>query len=159
MSPKRFGLSVKAVIFDEQRRCLLVRRSSHNRHFVGYWEWPGGKVEEGEDFGAAVLREVQEETGLEIEIIGLAGATQFEMPTVNVVLLCMEARVTRGQLQLSNEHDDVAWVALGDLSGRELAAQVKDFMLEYAAQAAKDEARHSLISSLPDCSSRTQTPS
>jgi len=47
---KPFRLAVKAVIFDDQQRCLLLRRSAINHHFVGCWEWPGGKVDEGEDF-------------------------------------------------------------------------------------------------------------
>lgn len=132
MPAKPFVLAVKAVIFDEQRRCLLIRRSSHNRNFIGCWEWPGGKVDPGEDFASAVVREAREETALEVEITGLAGATQFEMPKVNVVLLCLEARVTGGQLQLSEEHDDSAWVSLNELLKWKLAEQVRDFMLEYA---------------------------
>lgn len=131
MPAKPFVLAVKAVIFDEQRRCLLIRRSKQNRSFVGCWEWPGGKVDPGEEFALAVAREVREETALEIEINGLAGATQFEMPQVNVVLLCMEARVTGRQLQLSVEHDEAAWVSLDELPKWNLSDQVRDFMLEY----------------------------
>src|SRR5262245_46341455 len=116
MPDKPFALAVKAVILDEQRRCLLIRRSAHNRNFVGCWEWPGGKVDPGEDFAPAVAREAREETGLEIEVDALAGALQFEMPKVNVVLLCMEARITGGKFQLSEEHDESAWVSLSELS-------------------------------------------
>jgi 8-oxo-dGTP diphosphatase len=134
MPAKPFVLAVKAVILDEQRRCLLIRRSSYNRSFVGCWEWPGGKVDVGEDFAVAVAREAREETTLEIEVTGLAGATQFEMPKVNVALLCMEARLTGGQLQLSVEHDEAAWVLLSELSQRKLPDQIRDFMLEYASK-------------------------
>src|SRR5438034_5526666 len=132
MPAKPFVLDCKAVIFDDQQRCLLIRRSNRNRNCIGCWEWPGGKLDAGEDFADAVVREAHEETSLEIEITGLAGATQFEMPKVNVVLLCMEARVIGGQLNLSDEHDDAAWVPLSELPKRELAAQVRDFMLDYA---------------------------
>lgn len=132
MPAQPFVLAVKAVIFDEQQRCLLIRRSSHNRNFVGCWEWPGGKVDTGEDFAAAVLREAREETGFDIEITGLAGVTQFEMPKVNVVLLCMEARVQGGSMQLSKEHNDATWTALNDLPNFALQPQIKEFMLEYA---------------------------
>ena len=132
MPAKPFVLAVKSVIFDEEQRCLLIRRSSNNQHFIGCWEWPGGKVDPSEDFAVAVAREAREETALEIEITGLAGATQFEMPKVNVVLLCMNARVTGGDLKLSDEHDDFAWVPLNELSKWKLAEQVRDFMLDYA---------------------------
>ena len=132
MPAKPFVLAVKAVIIDDLKRCLLIRRSAHNRSFVGCWEWPGGKVDPGEDFAAAVLREAREETGFDIEITGLAGVTQFEMPKVNVVLLCMEAHVTGGAMQLSEEHDDATWTALNDLPSFALPAQIREFMLDYA---------------------------
>ncbi|MGO8697041.1 MAG: NUDIX hydrolase [Limisphaerales bacterium] len=129
---KSFKLAVKAVIFDEQQRCLMLRRSRANKHFVGCWEWPGGKVDDGEAFADAILRETREETSLEIEITGLAGSTQFEMPAVNVVMLCMEARLAGGELKLSDEHDEFAWVPLAELDQQVLPSQIREFMLAYA---------------------------
>jgi 8-oxo-dGTP diphosphatase len=129
---KPFRLAVKAVIFDEQGRCLLIRRSNQCRNFVGQWEWPGGKVDPGEDFADAVVREAKEESSLDVEITGLAGATQFEMPTVNVVLLCMETRLNAGKVRLSEEHDDFAWVPLSDLGKWDIVESAKPLMLEYA---------------------------
>jgi ADP-ribose pyrophosphatase YjhB (NUDIX family) len=70
---KPFKLAVKAVILDEQQRCLMLRRSPMNKRFVGAWEWPGGKVDDGEAFADAVLRETHEETSLTVEITGLGG--------------------------------------------------------------------------------------
>jgi 8-oxo-dGTP diphosphatase len=134
---KPFKLAVKAVILDEQQRCLMLRRSRANKYFVGAWEWPGGKVDDGEAFADAVLRETREETSLEIEITGLAGATKFEMPAVNVVMLCMEARLTGGALKLSEEHDEFDWVPLMEISQRILPNQISDFMLEYAKRNGK----------------------
>lgn len=132
MAAKRFSLAVKAVVLDPQGRCLLIRRSSHNRNFVGKWEWPGGKVDPGEDFATAVVRETREETSLEVEMTGLAGATQFEMPAVQVVLLCLETRIIGGKIKLSEEHDAFDWVSWSELSRRPLPDQVRDFMLDYA---------------------------
>src|SRR5437762_4704786 len=105
---KPYKLAVKAVVLDDRGRCLLIRRSRVCRNFVGKWEWPGGKVDPGEDFVTALIRETREETCLDVRITGLAGATQFDMPLVQVVLLCMEARITGGQIRLSEEHDDFA---------------------------------------------------
>ena len=127
-----FGLAVKAVITDEQGRWLLLRRSRLNRSFVGCWEWPGGKVDPGEDFAAAVVRETREEIGLEVEVTGLYGAMQFEMPALHVVLLCMNACITGGAPRLSEEHDAWDWVLPADLASRPLAGSVGDFMMACA---------------------------
>lgn len=128
---KPFKLAVKTIIEDEQGRCLLIRRSALSRHFAGCWEWPGGKVDPGEDFADAMLRETLEETGLEIELTGLAGATEFEMPKVHVVALCFEARVAGGQVKLSEEHDAFEWVPWSELQKWDLTEHIKTFMLDY----------------------------
>jgi mutator protein MutT len=125
---------VKAVVIDDSGRSLLIRRSATNRSSVGKWEWPGGKCEAGESFDEALAREVLEETGLRVEITGLVGATSFEMPAVHVVLLCLEARVTGGDLRLSEEHDGMAWVSPREYSGYELNDNARSIMLEYAAK-------------------------
>jgi 8-oxo-dGTP diphosphatase len=143
MDKKPFGLAVKAVICDDHNRCLLIRRSSANRHFVGAWEWPGGKVDSGEDLATALVREVREETALAVEITGLAGAVHCEMAAVHVILLCLEARRVSGEIQLSDEHDQFAWVEFEHVAQRELTPQVKAFMVNYArsrngARAEKD---------------------
>lgn len=131
---KPYVLAVKAVLVNEKGETLLLRRSPANSSFVGCWEWPGGKVDPGEDFASAVLRETKEETGLEVEITGLAGATVFEMPKVHVALLCMEARLVGGSLTLSHEHDAWEWAPLAELDRRALAPAIRGFMLDYAAR-------------------------
>jgi len=131
-SAETFRLVVKAVILDDQRRCLLLRRSAFNRNFVGCWEWPGGKVDDGEDFATALLREAREETGLAVQITGLAGATAYQMAAAHIVLLCMEACRVSGELRLSEEHDDLAWAPLGELARYQFTPGVGDFMLDYA---------------------------
>jgi 8-oxo-dGTP diphosphatase len=134
--PKSWSLAVRAVIRDERGRMLLLRRSDACRHFVGCWEWPGGKVDPGEDFASAVKREAREEMALEIELTGVAGATHFEAPAGHYVTLCLEARISGGKISLSHEHDQYAWVAAIDLPKLPLADQLKDFMLEYSRRAA-----------------------
>jgi len=130
---KPWSLAVKAVIVNASGATLLLRRSASNTSFAGCWEWPGGKVDPGEDFASAVVRETAEETGLDVEITGFAGATEFEMPAVNVVLLCMEARITgNDQIVLSHEHDASAWTPLSELGNQPLPEAVRDFMLDYA---------------------------
>lgn len=129
---KPYSLGVRAVILDGRGACLLLRRSAANRHFAGAWEWPGGKLEPGEEFAPALVRETQEEIGLDVEITGLAGATAFELPAVHVVVLCMEARITGGAARLSHEHDAWEWTPLSEFAQRHLCEPVRAFMLDYA---------------------------
>ena len=125
MNEKPYRLAVRAVIRDEAGRCLLLRRSPANKGFVGYWEWPGGKVDAGEEFEHALHREVSEETGLEIELHDLAGAFGFEVAQARIVTLCLEARPTGGTLRLSEEHDAFEWVPLEELANRKLLDVLK----------------------------------
>ena len=129
---KPFRLVVRAAIFDKQGQGLLLRRSSQCKNFVGRWEWLGGKVDEGEDFATALVREVREETSLDVEIVGLAGATQYEMGTANVILLCLEAPRIVGEVHLSNEHDDFAWAAREDLQTLDICPQFQPFAQAYS---------------------------
>jgi 8-oxo-dGTP diphosphatase len=130
-------MAVKAVIADADRRQLLVRRSAHCRNFVGVWEWPGGKLDPGEDFSTGLAREVREECGLEVEFTGLAGASEFEMPAARVVLLCMHARITGGALRLSDEHDDFAWVAPEEMATWDVIEPMRPVMEQVNAQRLK----------------------
>jgi len=136
MSTKPFNLAVRAVIFDEQGRCLMLRRSAHNRNFIGTWEWPGGKADPGETFDVAVLREVDEETGLQIELTGVAGAYKIEMADRNLAVLCMEAKACGGEFRLSDEHDESTWVPLAELPKWNLTAGFREFAEAYAKRKA-----------------------
>lgn len=137
MSEKLFRLAVRAVIRDEQGRCLLLRRSPANKGFVGQWEWPGGKTDPGEAFDEALRREAREETGLEIELLGVVGAFDFEMPQARVVTLCMEARPVGGALRLSEEHDESAWVPAAEVPDWKILDVMKGLASIYAATASR----------------------
>jgi 8-oxo-dGTP diphosphatase len=62
---------VGGLVYDDEGRLLLVRRA--NEPGRGLWSVPGGRVEAGEDDAAAVVREMREETGLQVEPGALVG--------------------------------------------------------------------------------------
>jgi 8-oxo-dGTP diphosphatase len=131
MSTKPFALAVKALVADEQGRVLAIRRSAESKFFGGNWDLPGGKVDPGESFDVALVREVAEETGLSIALTGVAGATEYDGPTVRLAVLFMEAALQSGQVRLSSEHDDYAWVERSKLPEMGFAGQLREFILDY----------------------------
>jgi 8-oxo-dGTP pyrophosphatase MutT (NUDIX family) len=86
----------------------------------------------------AVQREVAEETGLQVELTGVAGAFQIETIEIRVAVLCLEARVCGGEVRLSEEHDHSAWVALAEMSKWNLTPGLREFAVEYAVKKAAD---------------------
>ena len=128
MPAKPFGLAVKALVDDGEGRCLLIRRSMGSKFFAGKWDLPGGKVDAGEDFETALRREVEEETGLNISLEGVAGVSEHEMPAVRVAVLFLEARAKSSKVQLSREHDAYEWVLRSELADRDLNEQIRAFV-------------------------------
>ncbi len=131
MSAKPFALAVKALVADKQGRILAIRRSAASSQFGGNWDLPGGKVDPGESFDVALVREVAEETGLKINLAGVAGATEYDCPTVRLAVLFMEAALQSGEVQLSSEHDEYAWVERSKLPEMGFAGQLREFVLDY----------------------------
>jgi len=136
MSEKPFALSIKLVIRDKTGRCLLLRRSLSSGGSPGKWEFPGGKVESGENFDAALLREVAEETGLTVSLEHVVGATEFELPGRKVAYLILTGRLESGQVRLSSEHVDYAWLTPEELSSMDLVEQFAPFARSYGQQGA-----------------------
>jgi 8-oxo-dGTP diphosphatase len=111
-------LAVSAAIFRDDR-ILLVRRARSPAK--GYYSLPGGRVEFGETLHAALHREVDEETALKIEIVGLAGWREV-VPGAggggHYLIMSFAARWTAGEPVLNDELDDFRWLApdaIGDL--------------------------------------------
>jgi ADP-ribose pyrophosphatase YjhB (NUDIX family) len=112
--PQRPQLAVSAVIFRDGKVLLLKRAKSPGN---GFWSLPGGRVEFGESLHTALRREVDEEAGLTIDIVALAGWREV-LPGAgggggHYLIMSFAARWAAGELQLNEEHDDFKWVEPG----------------------------------------------
>jgi 8-oxo-dGTP diphosphatase len=118
VQPSHPQVAVSAAIFRGDR-ILLVRRARSPAR--GYYSLPGGRVEFGESLHAAVHREVDEETALKIEIVGLAGWREVVPESAgsgHYLIMSFAARWIAGEPVLNDELDDFRWLApdaLGDL--------------------------------------------
>ena len=129
MEGKALSLSIKVVVRDQRGRCLLLKRSMTSKGNPGRWELPGGKVDLGESFDAALVREMREETGLSIRVGRVLGATEAEAPLKRIIYLILEAHAESGQVRLSEEHDDFLWADAREAAGVDVSEPFRPFVL------------------------------
>ncbi|WP_441246746.1 NUDIX domain-containing protein [Kitasatospora sp. McL0602] len=118
--PNRLVVAASAVVTDALGRILLQRRTDS-----GLYALPGGAMDLGESLPGAAIREVREETGLDVEITGLVGTYTDPRHVIaysdgevrQQFNVCFTARVTGGTLRISDESTDLRFVAPGELDG------------------------------------------
>jgi 8-oxo-dGTP diphosphatase len=104
---------VAAVIRDEKGRVLLTQRPQ-DRHMGGLWEFPGGKIDDGEGPAEALLRELDEELGLAAEVGQPLTFAIHEEPGLRILLLFFNARILSG-VPSAREGQAVEWASPSEL--------------------------------------------
>ena len=118
--PTRPYLAVSAAIVRDGK-VLAVRRA--RKPALNLYTLPGGAVETGETLTEAVMREVREETSLDIEPVALVGHREAIARDAqgrierHFVILCFAARWLAGEVVLNAELDDARWLAPSELAG------------------------------------------
>jgi 8-oxo-dGTP pyrophosphatase MutT (NUDIX family) len=112
------GLIVHTVIYSDERKVLVIKRSKINDVLPEYWDIPGGTLEDGEDPAVSAIREAKEETNLDIGNLQLF----FEHSNVDVtknkqfVTLVFAAKYPSGEIVLNpEEHEEYAWIVPTDI--------------------------------------------
>jgi ADP-ribose pyrophosphatase YjhB (NUDIX family) len=102
--------AVGAIITDASGRLLLIKRGHEPE--AGRWSLPGGRIEPGESDQQALVREVREETGLEVVPGRLIGTVERPWPGGRVLAIRdYAAAVTGGDLTAGDDADDARWVS------------------------------------------------
>ena len=122
-------VSVGAVVIDGER-VVLVKRGQEP--LKGRWSLPGGVVEAGEALDAAVVREVREETGLDVqvgpvvEVLDRINRDETGRVEYHYVIVDYVCRAVGGSLTCASDADDARWVDRGDVREYELTTKVAE---------------------------------
>ena len=110
---------VTAAIIIQNEQVLLARRKS-DEVLSGFWEFPGGKIEQNETPKECLERELLEEFGVESKACGIFAESIYSYEHGTIKLLALRVKLLQQDLTLS-VHDKVEWVSFGKLSEYKLA--------------------------------------
>ncbi len=107
---------VAAVMKDinKEKQSIIFATQRGYGEWKGFWEFPGGKMEEGETPQEALKREIMEELGIEIKVGELITKIEYDYPTFHLSMDCFFVEIISGDLILK-EHEDAKWLTKEEL--------------------------------------------
>lgn len=107
---------IKAV--NKENEPIIFATQRGYGEFKGGWEFPGGKIEEGETPQEALKREIVEELSTEIAVGELIDTIEYDYPTFHLSMDCFLAEIVSGDLVLK-EHEAAKWLTKEELDSLE----------------------------------------
>ncbi len=105
-------IEVVAAIIVEQDRIFATQRGYGE--FKDMWEFPGGKMEQGESREDALVREIQEELDTEISVDKFLCTVEYDYPAFHLTMHCFICSILKGDLVL-REHEAAKWLTRDEL--------------------------------------------
>ncbi len=106
-------IDVVAALMRDGEKIFICQRPA-NKGRALQWEFPGGKIEPGEEPEEALIRECKEELAVELAVGKLYAETTHHYPDLSIHLLLFEAELIKGRPQMI-EHNDQRWVRRDEL--------------------------------------------
>ena len=128
------AIRVVAAIITYEDKIFATQRGYGE--FEGGWEFPGGKVEEGETPEEALVREIKEELDVEVEVEELLDTVEYDYPKFHLSMDCFICKVKYGDFVLK-EHKNAKWLTKDTLNSvswlpadEGLVKKIKEYMME-----------------------------
>ena len=136
---KKIVTVVAAVICDDMKSPKKIFATQRGYgDLKGGWEFPGGKIEEGETPQEALKREIMEELDTEIEVGELIDTIEYDYPNFHLSMDCFWCEIVKGDLVLK-EHEAARWLTREELTDVEwlpadvtLIEKVGDEMIQHS---------------------------
>ena len=112
-------IKVSCAICVNNNRDFLAKRSK-GKHLEGFWEFPGGKIENYEDPKDALVREIKEELEIKIEILDYFGSNTYSYDNKSIELISFLCNINTDLIKL-NAHDEAGWFNKSELSKIKIA--------------------------------------
>ena len=100
-------IRVVAAVIKKENKIFCTQRGYGD--FKGGWEFPGGKIEEGESPQEALVREIKEELDANIKVGDLIKTVEYDYPTFHLSMDCFWCELVSGEIELK-EHEDAKWL-------------------------------------------------
>ncbi|MFA6254664.1 MAG: NUDIX domain-containing protein [Patescibacteria group bacterium] len=123
-------ITQKAVII-KSTQLLILKRSQTEKAFAGLWDFAGGKAEIGENDEQSLIREVKEETALDIKPKEILGTYFGELNKKSVKFIIFMAEVIAGEVRINFEHDDYKWADVDEIKKLPAMSYMADFLADF----------------------------
>ena len=125
-----YGLTMRGIIKNGDGEILILKRHPKSRTDPDTWELPGGKMEAGEFFDDALVREIKEETNLDCKVGDLAIAIQHDYPYKRTVQMIMYLDDVEGEFKISDEHTDGRYASIDEIKTLKLSSCLQKVLIE-----------------------------
>ena len=115
------NIEVVAAIIIKDRKILATQRNKSKFNYISYkYEFPGGKIEDGEELEEAIIREIKEELGVKIEVKKFFMTVNYKYPDFILTMHSFICEIVEGKVELK-EHIASKWLEKSELKNLDWA--------------------------------------